>query len=91
MSERESHTSEEEDPYWTDERALGRVYFGRDNRLVTLHSHPAEERFLGRCFETRFTLREREGLRTYTQSRLVTTPPVGRPIRLANAQAGHCP
>jgi hypothetical protein len=36
-------------------------------------------------------LREREGLRTYVQSRFFTQSPVGRPIRLADSQAWHYP
>ncbi len=65
MSERDPRTPGEADPYWNDEHELEWVYFGRDNRLVTLRSHIAEERFLGRGSETLFTLSGREGLRTY--------------------------
>lgn len=91
MSEREFSPEEAADPYWNDERALGRIYFGRADRLVTLRSHLAEERFFGRGSETLFTLAEREGLRTYVQSRFFTQPPVGRPLRLADAQSWYYP
>jgi hypothetical protein len=91
MSERRPPRPDETDPYWTDEYELGPVYFGRANRLITLRSHIAEERFFGRGSETLFTLSEREGLRTYIQSRFSTTPPVGRPLRVADAQSWHYP
>jgi hypothetical protein len=77
----------ESDPYWTDEVDLGLLYFGRDHRAVTLRSHISDERFFGRGSETLFSLSEREGLRTYVQSRFLTQPPVGRLLRVADAQA----
>jgi hypothetical protein len=91
MTERDPRTPDDADPYWNDEYALGRIYFGRGNRLVTLRSHLVEERFVGRGSETLYTLSEREGRRTYVQSRFFTTPPGGRPLRLADAQAWYYP
>ena len=63
MSEQEPR-QEPRDPYWNDEHGLGLVFFGKDQRPVTVRSHIAVERFLGRGSETLFTLTEREGLRT---------------------------
>jgi hypothetical protein len=83
----------EPDPYWNDDRVLGEVYFGHDHRLVRARSHTEDEVFRGRGSETLFTLTEREGQRTYIQSRLYIHAPPGttREQRVADAQAWYYP
>lgn len=81
------------DPYWHDDRALGEVAIGHHPRLVRLRSHVEDERFRGRGSETLFTLREREGLRSYVQSRFYIHAPEGsrREWPVAESQAWYYP
>jgi hypothetical protein len=91
MREHDTPPPDDADPYWNDERPLGEIYYGRHNRLVTLRSHINDETFYGRGSETLFTLREREGHRTYLQSHFLTQPPAGRLLRVADAQSWYYP
>ena len=86
-------TEREPAPYWNDDRELGEVFFGHDYRLIRARSHIAVERFFGRGSETLFALTEREGRRTYVQSRLYLphAPGIAREQRIAAAQAWHYP
>ena len=86
-------TEREPSPYWNDDTPLGEVYFGHDHRRVWTRSHIEDETFHGRGSETLFSLTDREGRRTYIQSRLYIHDPIGtsREHRIAAAQAWHYP
>jgi len=90
MSERLT-AGDENAQYWNDERVLGAVFFGHDLRPVIARSHIAEERFRGRGSETLFTLTEREGQRTYVQTRFVTQKPQLPATPIGDAQAWYYP
>jgi hypothetical protein len=83
----------EPDPYWNEEQLLGVVHFGHAAWHVHARTHIATERFRGRGSETIFTLSEREGERTYVQSRMFINAPPGttREERVADAQAWWYP
>lgn len=83
----------EADPYWNDAAELGELYLAGAHRPVYLHSHIAEERFFGRGSETLFTLAEREGRRTYVQSRIFVRSATSAAFinRVASAQAWPSP
>ena len=87
------HPEHDPTPYWNDDRELGEVYVGHDLRRVRARSHIEDETFHGRGSETLFTLAEREGRRTYVQSRLYVHSPPGtsREQRIAAAQAWYYP
>lgn len=83
----------EPDAYWHDDRALGEVYFDHADWLVRARSSIEDEVFRGRDSETLFTLTERDGRRTYIQSRLYINarPGTSREQRVADAQAWYYP
>lgn len=84
---------QEPTPYWTEDRELGAIAFGRGVHPVRARSHLEAETFRGRGSETLFTLAEREGSRTYLQSQFYTHPEAARQpeMRFADGQAWYYP